>query len=166
MDDRSFMELALTHAEAALEADEFPVGCVAVSGGRVLATGSRTGTAGGGRNETDHAEMLALRQLEHMDPVVPPPEIVFYCTLEPCLMCFGGILIRGIGRIVYAYEDIMGGGAHCDRSRLAPLYRDRTLEIVPGVLRSQSLALFKRFFKNPENRYWHDSLLARYTLAQ
>ena len=166
MDDRTFMALALSQAEAALKAGEFPVGCVAVAGGRVRATGSRTGTAGCGKNETDHAEMLVLRQLEQIHGMAPRSETALYCTLEPCLMCFGAILISGIGRIVYAYEDVMGGGTHCNRSQLAPLYRDRCLEIVPGVLRAQSLALFKFFFQNPENTYWHDSLLARYTLSQ
>jgi len=34
------------------------------------------------------------------------------------------------------------------------------------VLREESLVLFQRFFSEPGNRYWTDSLLSRYTLAQ
>jgi hypothetical protein len=40
------------------------------------------------------------------------------------------------------------------------------VEIVPRVLRDESLLLVKTFFKNPQNSYWHGSLLARYTLEQ
>ena len=60
----------------------------------------------------------------------------------------------------------MCGGTACDRSVLPPLYRDRRITIVPGILRAESLALFKSFFRNPANGYWAGSLLAEYTLAQ
>lgn len=81
-------------------------------------------------------------------------------------MCFSAILLCGIGRIVYAYEDVMGGGTGCDRSGLPPLYRNAQLTVISGVLRTNSLLLFKQFFADPVNRYWADSLLSRYTLAQ
>lgn len=81
-------------------------------------------------------------------------------------MCFSAILLSGIGRIVYAYEDVMGGGTGCDRSGLPPLYRNAKLTVISGVLRINSLLLFKRFFADSANPYWADSLLSRYTLAQ
>ena len=81
-------------------------------------------------------------------------------------MCFAAILLSGVGRVVYAYEDVMGGGTGCDRSALAPLYRDSLLTVTGGVLREQSLALFYRFFSDSGNPYWKDSLLSRYTLQQ
>ena len=93
-------------------------------------------------------------------------ELTLYCTMEPCLMCFGATLLSGIKRIVYAYEDVMGGGTRCDLSGLPILYKDTNVTIVPHVLRRQSLELFKAFFLKPENNYWKNSLLAEYTLAQ
>jgi len=33
------------------------------------------------------------------------------------------------------------------------------------VRRGESLALFQKFFADPVNRYWRDSLLAQYTLG-
>ncbi|MBC2744576.1 MAG: nucleoside deaminase [Desulfosarcina sp.] len=92
--------------------------------------------------------------------------LTLYCTMEPCLMCFSAILLSGIGRIVYAYEDVMGGGTGCDRSGLPTLYRDTQLTVISGVLRENSLALFQRFFADSGNPYWADSLLSRYTLKQ
>jgi tRNA(adenine34) deaminase len=43
-------------------------------------------------------------------PDIDRSTVTMYCTMEPCLMCFSAILLSGIGRIVYAYEDVMGGG--------------------------------------------------------
>ncbi len=160
------MTLALREAGAALDAGEFPVGCVLVAHGRVLATGRREGTAGGARGELDHAEMMALRRLEALGRPSTLGGLTLYCTMEPCLMCFGAILIAGIQRIVYAYEDVMGGGTRCDRRVLPPLYRHVPLELVADVLRTESLELFQRYFSDPRYDYWKDSLLARYTLEQ
>ena len=86
--------------------------------------------------------------------------------MEPCLMCFGAILIHGIGQVVYAYEDAMGGGTGCTLAKMPVLYRDSKISIVSNVLRKESLALFKAFFSDPKNTYWQNSLLADYTLSQ
>ncbi|MBI5590173.1 MAG: nucleoside deaminase [Deltaproteobacteria bacterium] len=164
MNHSLFMEEALDEARQALERGEFPVGCVIVYEGEVIATGSRQGTAGDLVSETDHAEILALKQLERSEPV-DRSRLTLYCTLEPCLMCFGAILISGIRHIVFAYEDVMGGGTRCDLSQMPPLYGSRPVALVPRILRDKSLFLFKSFFSNPDNPYLKDSLLAAYTLS-
>jgi tRNA(adenine34) deaminase len=79
-------------------------------------------------------------------------------------MCFGAILLSRVSRLVYAYEDVMGGGTGIPLATLAPLYRERKMEIVPNVLREQSIKLFKAFFSNPDNAYWRNSRLSQYTL--
>lgn len=164
--DHTFMDEALAEAARALAQGEFPVGCVLVYRDRVLARGARTGTTGGDRNELDHAEMLALRQLSQSTAAFEPAGITMYCTLEPCLMCFSAVILAGIGNLVYAYEDVMGGGAACDRSQLKPLYRESGIGIRSGIRRSESLRLFKNFFSDPRHGYWRGSLLAEYTLRQ
>lgn len=164
--DTVFMSAALDLAQAALVDGEFPVGCVIADGEIEVARGQRTGTATGSVNEIDHAEINALRRLsDHMQDI-DPSTLTIYCTMEPCLMCFSAILLSGIGRIVYAYEDVMGGGTACDRSGLPPLYRNAQLTVIAGVLRADSLLLFKQFFADSANPYWADSLLSRYTLEQ
>jgi len=165
MTDDFFMGEALAYAEKALAAGDFPVGCVIADGEIIRAVGCRQATSGNDANEIDHAEILALRSLYQTEALATPEKLTVYCTMEPCLMCFGAILISGIRRIVYAYEDVMGGGTQCDLSVLSPLYRKKTVQVVPHVLRGPSLALFKRFFSRPENDYWKDSLLAEYTLS-
>ena len=55
-----------------------------------------------------HAEMEALRNI----PVELWPrsrDMTCYSTLEPCVMCFGALLLHGIGRVVFGAEDKRGG---------------------------------------------------------
>lgn len=81
-------------------------------------------------------------------------------------MCYGALLLSQIHTIVYAYEDAMGGGTKVPLTRLTPLYRHMEVNIIPHVLRDESLVLFKEFFRNPAQNYWQDSFLAEYTLSQ
>lgn len=166
MQDKFFMSNALEQAEIALSAGEFPVGCVIADHENVFASGFREKSAGDRPNELDHAEINALRRLVGIKNPQAPGGLALYVTMEPCLMCFGAILLAGIKKIVYAYEDIMGGGTRCRLGDLPTLYADARIEIVPHVLRSESLALFKAFFSSPGNTYWKNSPLALYTLSQ
>jgi len=166
MDYEHFMGKALEQARKALSAGEFPVGCVIVYQDRILATGSRKGTAGNFPNEIDHAEIIALKRLVDLKASTGKNKIVLFTTLEPCIMCLGAMILSGISEIVYAYEDIMGGGISCDLTKLTPLYKDCRISIVPNILHKECLELFKAFFKNPKNSYWRGSLLSRYTLSQ
>ncbi|MCJ7774130.1 MAG: nucleoside deaminase [Desulfobacterales bacterium] len=167
MDYKYFMKEALALAKTAMAAGEFPVGCVIVNDNKVIASGFRTGTVHEDSiNEIDHAEMLALRQLSGLKMDGDPDKTALFCTMEPCLMCFGATFLAGIHTIVYAYEDVMGGGTNVDFSRLSPFYKDIQITIIPHILRTESLRLFQKYFSNPENIYWEGSLLEQYTLNQ
>jgi len=166
LDGNFFMKKALQLAEKALANGEFPVGAVMVYENEIIATGSRRGSSGETPDETDHAEMICLRNCVNPGRSIDRLKTTLFCTLEPCLMCFGAIIISGTGRIVYAYEDVMGGGTGCDLKKLTPLYKESTISIIPGILREDSLKLFKAFFLNSKNNYWKKSLLSAYTLQQ
>lgn len=162
--DAFFMDKALIEARLALDAGEFPVGCVLVSEGQIVAKGARCASNGVAENEIDHAEIQALRQLSRMVERAKPAKITLYATLEPCLMCFSAIMLAGIPRVVYAYEDVMGGGTRVNREHLTPLYRDASIQLTAGVRRKESIALFQSFFQNPDYGYLKGSYLAEYTL--
>lgn len=164
MNHEFYMHHALRLARKALAAGDFPVGCAMVYEDRVIAEGFRKNSKGPAANEVDHAEIIALRQLTGRG--IDPRRVTVFTTMEPCLMCLGALLISGIRNIVYAYEDVMGGGTSCDLTPLGPLYSRPAVNIVAHVLRLESLALFAAFFRNPENSYWKDSQLATYTLNQ
>jgi tRNA(adenine34) deaminase len=72
-----------------------------------------------------HAEIETLRRV--------PPELwpraralICYTTLEPCLMCFGALLLHGFGRIVFGARDPAGGAGYL-LQHLPPYYTDRSL---------------------------------------
>jgi tRNA(adenine34) deaminase len=166
MDDAYFMQAALEEARRALAAGEFPVGCVVVSKGRIIVRSARKGSRNENPSEIDHAEMLALRHLENLNEDIIREDLTIYTTMEPCLMCFAALTLNRIGKVVYAYEDAMGGGTNCDLHSLPPLYRSFRPRVIGGVLRSESLSLFKAFFRDPANTYWQGSLLETYTAMQ
>ncbi len=163
-DDKYFMQQALNQAQLALDGGEFPVGCVLVKENTLLQSGRRHNSEGMMSNEIDHAEMVTLRALLAEQPQLDCGEITVYSTMEPCLMCYTTLLLSGVRRFVWAYEDVMGGGTSLPLDQLTPLYRDMQVELVPNVLREQSLRLFGQFFQ--KYSYWQDSLIAEYTLAQ
>ena len=166
MDYEFFMSKALEEAHQALSMGEFPVGCVIVDKNRVLVTGARHHSAPDNQNELDHAEMLALRTLVHLNEKIKREKITIFSTLEPCLMCYAALILNGIRQIVYAYEDVMGGGTSLDLKGLNPFYRDMEIKVIPHVLRQESLKLFNEFFSDPQSNYLKESLLAQYTLKQ
>lgn len=166
--DEHFMGLALEQAQAALAAGEFPVGVVIVAGGEVVAEGSRRNSGGSSPTELDHAEIVAIRRLLGCRSEIERGGLTVYATMEPCLMCYATLLLNGVRRIVYAYEDTMGGATSLPLAQLAPLYREMAPEVLvtPHVRRRESLELFRQFFRRPDNLYWQGSLLAEYTLKQ
>lgn len=166
MDNEFFMLKALGEAEQALSTGEFPVGCVLVYDDSVLVTGARYHSTADNHNEIDHAEMLALRRLVDLEKEVDREGVILFSTLEPCLMCYSAIILNGIRQIVYAYEDVMGGGTNLDLKRLNPFYQDMQISVKSHVLRERSLTFFKTFFADPKNTYLKGSLLAEYTLEQ
>ncbi len=158
-----YMRLALDEARQALAAGDLPVGCIIVQAGAVVATGRRRNSAGMA-NELDHAEIVAVRSLLADRPGTDLSQVTVYSTMEPCLMCFATMLVNNIEKIVFGYEDVMGGGTNIPLAALAPLYAAKQIDITHSVLRAECLALFQQFFRDRPNGYLHDTLLARSTL--
>ncbi len=159
-----WMKEALKLAKKALDAKEFPVGCVLVKDDKVVGIGNRINSYGFNHNELDHAEILALKDALNRHYSVK--NAVAYTTLEPCLMCLGALVISGVEKIVYAYEDVMGGACNMNFSNENLLYKDIKKKFIPYVLRQDSLYLFKKFFSDPTNNYLSGTLLKEYTLNQ
>jgi tRNA(adenine34) deaminase len=163
--DEYYMRCALDEARKALAIGEFPVGCVVARGDELVAGGSRQNSIGA-VNELDHAEIVALRKVKIQHPEMDLRTVTIYSTMEPCLMCCATLIVNGIQRVVYAYEDAMGGGTNLPLRQLAPLYVAHPFEVVGGILRQESLQLFQIFFRDPHYTYLRDTFLAHYTLSQ
>ena len=101
----------LSHAvELALEAErrgDLPIAAVIVLGDEIVsAAGNRSFTPS--PHPGRHAEVLALGGIPEA-LVARLPEMTCYCTLEPCLMCFGALVLHRMGRVVFGALDPRGG---------------------------------------------------------
>jgi len=109
MDDAAGMRLALDEARRALEHRDVPIGAVAVLGDRVIGTGYNRREAD--QDPTAHAEMLALREAAKQIGCWRLDGVTLYCTLEPCAMCAGAMVLARLPRLVYATRDPKAGAA-------------------------------------------------------
>ncbi len=191
LNDATLMQHAILLGKNALSNGEFPVGCVIVAGSEIIAEGARASSTRDNLNEVDHAEIIALKNAyEHVGgwPAKVGP-LTCYVTLEPCLMCLGALLINGVRRIVFGYEDVMGGAGRVDFSSNISwrnykdckdyivdtkeerglftqqyIYDGSQIVITGGFLRQSCLRLFKDFFKDNKSSYLKGTLLEAYTL--
>ncbi len=144
--DRKFLEHALQLAREAQEAGSSAVGAVLVNAaGQVVAEGqNRTGERFGpdrvGGMGLAHAEMDAFFRAGKLKD---PETLTLYTSLEPCLMCGGGSVLLGIGRIVWATDDAWGGSGRMIAWDQHPAMKDTRVTPTPFAdLERQGAELF------------------------
>lgn len=147
MKDAEFwMEQAIQQARIAASLGEVPVGAVIVCGGEVIAKGYNQCEKR--KDPTCHAELMAIRAATERLGRWRLQDCEIYVTLEPCLMCIGGILNARIPRLYFgAFEPQTGA---CG-STVNPVFDSeayRYLDIFPGVLETQCRALMQDFFRS------------------
>jgi tRNA(adenine34) deaminase len=119
MDDRAYLLRAVDLALEAERAGNPPVGALITLDGAIIAEGANA-IAAPFFHPGRHAEVVALG-------AVPPGlwprrrSMTCYTTLEPCVMCYGALLLHGVGRIVFGAGDPQGG-AGCLRAHLPPYF--------------------------------------------
>jgi tRNA(adenine34) deaminase len=139
------MRLALTEAQAALAADDVPVGAVVLdASGAVVATGHNTRESH--HDPTGHAEVVALRAAAAARGEWRLSGCTLVVTLEPCTMCAGAIVLARVERLVFGAFDPKAGAV----GSLWDVVRDRRLnhrpEVLGGVRADESEALLREFF--------------------
>ncbi len=105
--DKEFMERAVQLALDSEKAGNLPVGALIVLDDEIIAEGPNALLVPDfhpGR----HAEIEALKQVP-IQLWQRAPEMICYTTLEPCIMCFGTLLLHGVGRVVFGAKDKKGG---------------------------------------------------------
>jgi tRNA(adenine34) deaminase len=136
--------MALDLAREAEAAGEVPVGAVAVLDQRVIGRGRNSPIS---RNDpTAHAEMLALREASAAIGNYRLEGVTLYCTLEPCAMCAGALVMARVSRLVFGARDLRFGAVR-SKFRLADSdVLNHRLEIVEGALGAECAELMQRFF--------------------
>ena len=121
-EDAKFMHRAIELALLAEREGNLPVGAVITLDGEVVAEG-RSAIWIPKLDATRHAEMEALRAAP-AELWISSEEMSLYTTLEPCLMCFGSILLHRVGRVVLGSSDI-DGGARSGLEHVPPFLQER-----------------------------------------
>ena len=144
MEERRFMEEALTLAREAAAAGEVPVGCVIVRNGEIVGRGRNRRE--GDKSALAHAEIEAIAEACRNLGGWRLWECTLYVTLEPCPMCAGAIVNSRIDRVVYAAPDLRAGafGSVVDLNAL-PLNHKPL--ITPGVCGEESKSILSAYFR-------------------
>ena len=142
MTDEQFMQQALVEAQNAFDAAEVPVGAIVVINNRIIARAHNQVQLL--NDSTAHSEILALTTAFNFLSSKYLPDATLYVTLEPCLMCSGALYWSKIGRVVYGAADEKNGYKKCCGNNNP--FHPKT-ELVSGILKEESAALMKKFFK-------------------
>ena len=143
--DAMWMARALEQARLAEVRGEVPVGAVLVRAGALLAEGHNLTLSSS--DPTAHAEVVAIRRAAALQGDWRLEGTTLYCTLEPCTLCCGAILLARVPRVVYGATDPKAGMA----GTLGDLLQDSRLnhqaEVTSGVLADASSTLLQGFFR-------------------
>lgn len=143
--DLGFMRLALLEAEKSLATGDVPVGAIAVHNGVVIGRGHNRREADG--DPTAHAEMLALREAAQALGEWRLHGVTLYCTLEPCCMCAGAMLLARLPRLVYGAIEPNTGCAGSVIDLLRHPRSNHQVDVFVGVLADESAYLLQTFFQ-------------------
>ena len=139
------MRLALSLAQAGMESGEVPVGAVVVLGGQVIGQGWNAPIARA--DMTAHAEMEAMRQAALNVGNYRIIGTTLYCTLEPCAMCAGAMVIARVQRLVFAARDLRFGAVRSKFQIADSELLNHRLSVEEGLLAPEAGEMLANFFK-------------------
>ena len=144
-DDEKWMRIALLEAEKALLSEDVPIGAIAVRNGEIIGRGYNKREAD--QDPTAHAEMIAIRQAAQVIGHWRLEDVTLYCTLEPCAMCAGAMVLARLPRLVYATTDPKAGagGSIMDITRHQQL--NHQVDVVQGVFADEASEQIRSFFR-------------------
>ena len=139
------MQQALLLAKDAANHGDVPVGAIIVDeNGAVIGRGKNERVKN--NDPLAHAEIMAIKDASNKLSNWRFDQLTLIVTLEPCAMCAGAIAQSRFNRLVFGSFDEKGGAA----GSIWDLIRDARaltqIEVVSGVLASESGAILNEFF--------------------
>lgn len=156
-DDERFMLEALKQAWKAFQADEVPVGAVLVMDGQIISRGFNQVEML--HDATAHAEMLCMTAGAGALDNWRLADTTLYCTIEPCSMCAGAMLLSRVPTLVWGAPDLRHGANGSWVDLFSKQHPTHTINIRRGVLQEQCSSIIKEFFqmRRKENKENKDS---------
>jgi len=139
------MNMALEEAEKAFSRGEVPVGAVLVTGdGDVFRDSNRTAER---HLPQSHAECLVINAACRARNDWRLEDCTLYCTLEPCVMCAGLILVTRVPTVVYGAWDKRFGAFGSVTNLLEMKHLNHYPSVQGGVMAEESSRLLREFFR-------------------
>lgn len=144
-EDEIFMLEALKEAWKAFKAEEVPIGAVLVRDKQIIAKGHNQVEML--KDATAHAEMLCITAGEAAVDNWRLAKTTLYCTIEPCSMCAGAMLLARVPTLVWGAPDLRHG-AHGSWVNLFELSHPmHSIEVRQGVLQEYCTQILRDFFQ-------------------
>lgn len=144
--DHFWMKKALALAQEASQRDEVPVGAVLIGNGELWAEASNR------REELNtplaHAELLALDLAARQRKSWRLTGSTLYVTLEPCVMCSGGILQARVEKVIFGCLDPKGGAVKSLFQVFDEPKLNHSVLYQGGLYADESRSLLQKFFQN------------------
>jgi tRNA(adenine34) deaminase len=148
--DVHFMEQALQLAQQAESLGEVPVGAVAVKDGQIVGRGFNRRE--GLKDPFSHAELVAMREASVALGAWRLTGVIVYVTLEPCMMCAGGLVQSRVSRLVFGTNDPKGGAVGSFYNLLDDARLNHQVAVTSGILKEACSAQLKSFFAGLRSR--------------
>lgn len=144
-EDEKFMLEALKEAWKAYKAKEVPVGAVLVHKKSVIARGSNQVEML--KDATAHAEMICLTSGAAALENWRLADTTLYCTIEPCAMCAGAMLLSRVPQLVWGAPDLRHGANGSWVNLFEKSHPTHAIAIRSGVLKEPCAMLLRDFFQ-------------------
>lgn len=144
MEPEDYMRQALELARLAARNGDVPVGCVVVSGGRVVGQGYNRREKDG--DAVAHAEVEAIREACRTLGGWRLADAALYVTLEPCPMCAGAIINARVRSVYYGARDEKAGACGSVLNLFEERFHHKP-RLYGGILEPECAALLQAFFQ-------------------
>ncbi len=141
-----FMNEAIQQAKLALMINEVPVGAVIVFDGKVIASGFNKRESN--HDPLGHAEIYAIKEASALLGTWRLNGCQLYCTLEPCLMCAGAIVLSRLDSVIFASKDPKAGAFGSIANILDIKGLNHYPNVIAGVCQPEASELLSDFFRN------------------
>jgi tRNA(adenine34) deaminase len=139
------MKIALEEAALAAQKGEVPVGAVITIGEEVIARAHNlTETT---KSPIAHAELLAIAKATSILGEKRLPQCSLYVTLEPCLMCSGGIVHARLQNLLFGCRDPKAGACRSLYEILEDNRLNHNCIVREGILEVECSAILQEFFQ-------------------
>ena len=145
MTDDDFMRAAIAEAERAFNLNEVPVGAVIVVNQEIIARAHNQTELD--QDATSHAELLCIKRATKHFNDWRLLGATLYTTLEPCLMCAGGIINARVARVVWGAPDLRQGAAGSWTNVFTGTHPIHNPIISGGCLGDAAAQLMRSFFQ-------------------